>query len=64
MIDDYEFYTQRAAESIHASPSIINYILANTLNDSITVDKDGVYRIAGLRMIADPNINRGKIEIR
>lgn len=64
MISDYESYTEHNAESVHASPDLINYILAKSGYGSITMDKDGAYRIAGLQIVANPNMNRGKIEIR
>jgi hypothetical protein len=63
MINDYESYTERDAESIHATPEVMNYIFAKTSSGSITIDKDGVYRIAGIRIVADINMNRGGIEI-
>ncbi len=62
MIQDYESYNERNASCIVASPEIVRYLLANTLS-GVTLDARGKYAIAGVELVSDPNINRGKIEI-
>ena len=63
MIQDYESYNERNASCIVTSPEIARYLLANALS-GVTVDAKGKYAIAGVELVPDPNINRGKIEIR
>lgn len=63
MIQDYESYNERNASCVVASPDIVRYLLAKSLS-CITVDAKGTYAIAGIELVSDPNINRGKIEIR
>lgn len=63
MIQDYESYNERNASCVVASPEIVRYLLANALS-CVTLDAKGKYAIAGVELVSDPNINRGKIEIR
>lgn len=63
MIQDYETYNERNASCVVASPDIVKYLLAKIPNHYITIDATGTYYIAGIKLLADPNINRGKIEI-
>lgn len=64
MIDDYQSYTGHTPEGIYASPDLMDYILSRIENHYVTLEPDGRYRIAGVLAVRDPNMNRGKIEIR
>lgn len=64
MIDDYESYTGLKAFCIAASPDLMQYLLAKTPNHYITLGPTGLLSIAGVPILSDPEMNRGKIEIR
>jgi hypothetical protein len=64
MIADYEMQMHKRPKSIHTSPFIAQCLETRIGLDSVGIDGKGQVMINGIRLIVDPAMSHGKIEIR